>query len=118
MFTTSMHAQSIGQPEMLRQTLTPVEKQEPLKHHGGADKTQKAPAVAKSHIDLRDNEVWWGYFNGNYKTSDPFDMLKTGYGTKITYACGIRLKAENDFEMGKGKTIECIKFVFPDLKHM
>ncbi len=118
MFTTSMHAQSIGQPEMLRQTLTPVEKQEPLKHHGGADKTQKAPAVAKSHIDLRDNEVWWGYFNGNYKTSDPFDMLKTGYGTKITYACGIRLKAENDFDMGKGKTIEGIKFVFPDLKHI
>ena len=113
-----MHAQSIGQPEMLRQTLTPVEKQEPLKHHGGADKTQKAPAVAKSHIDLRDNEVWWGYFNGNYKTSDPFDMLKTGYGTKITYACGIRLKAENDFDMGKGKTIEGIKFVFPDLKHI
>ena len=118
MFTTIMHAQSIGQPEMLRQTLTPVEKQEPLKHHGGADKTQKAPAVAKSHIDLRDNEVWWGYFHGNYKTSDPFDMLKTGYGTKITYACGIRLKAENDFDMGKGKTIEGIKFVFPDLKHI
>ena len=85
--------------------------------HGGATEA-KASAIAKSHIDLRDNEVWWGYFNGNYESSDPFDMLKTGYGTKITYACGIRLKAENDFDMGKGKTIEGIKFVFPDLKHI
>ena len=118
MFTTSMYAQSLGQPEILRQTLTPVEKQAPLKHHGSADKTMKAPAVAKSHIDLRDNEVWWGYFNGKYESSNAFDMLKMGYGAKITYACGIRLKAQNDFDMGKGKTIEGIKFVFPDLKHI
>ena len=118
MFTTSMYAQSLGQPEMLRQTLTPVEKQAPLKHHGSAGKTMKAPAVAKSHIDLRDNEMWWGYFNGKYESSNAFDMLKMGYGAKITYACGIRLKAQNDFDMGKGKTIEGIKFVFPDLKHI
>ena len=93
-----------------------TEKYETFVHGGGTE--AKAPAIAKSHIDLRDNEVWWGYFNGNYKTSDPFDMLKTGYGTKITYACGIRLKAENDFDMGKGKTIEGIKFVIPDLKNI
>ena len=118
MFTTSMYAQSLGQPEMLRQTLTPVEKQAPLKHHGSAGKTMKAPAVAKSHIDLRDNEVWWGYFNGKYESSNAFDMLKMGYGAKITYACGIRLKAQNDFDMGKGKTIEGIKFIFPDIKNI
>lgn len=82
-------------------------------------KTENASANTKSHLDLNDNEVWWGYFNGNYKTNDPTYMLKMGFGAKITYGCGIKLKANNnEFNMGKGKTIEGIRFVIPDLKHI
>lgn len=84
-----------------------------------ATKTENASANTKSHLDLNDNEVWWGYFNGNYKTNDPTYMLKMGFGAKITYGCGIKLKANNNkFNMGKGKTIEGIRFVIPDLKHI
>lgn len=80
-------------------------------------KTENASASAKSHLNLNDNEVWWGYFNGNYKTNDPTYMLKMGFGAKITYGCGIKLKANNnEFNMGKGKTIEGIRFVIPDTK--
>ena len=85
--------------------------------HGGATEA-KASAIAKSHIDLRDNEVWWGYFNGEYKSHDAYDLLKTGWGGELTYAAGIKIFAENDFDMGKGKTIEGIKFVIPDLTNI
>lgn len=47
-----------------------------------ATKTENASANTKSHLDLNDNEVWWGYFNGNYKTNDPTYMLKMGFGAK------------------------------------
>ncbi len=77
-----------------------------------------APAIAKAHLDLNANEVWWGYFNGEYKSNDPEKLLKSGWGDALTYAAGIKIFAQNDYDMGKGKTIEGIKFVVPDLKNI
>jgi hypothetical protein len=73
---------------------------------------------AKSKLDLKDNELWWGYFNGDYDGSDPFEWSKIGYGCAITYGCCIKILSQNDFNIGKGKTIEGIKFAFSDIKNI
>lgn len=73
---------------------------------------------ARSQLKLKDNEVWWGYFNGVYEGSDPYDWRKMGWGGNLTYSCAIKIEPTNRFGLGKGKTIEGIRFTFPDTKNM
>lgn len=93
-------------------------KHEVIRHCGNKAKTAMIPTMAKSHINLNANEVWWGYFNGNYDGNNPIDWTKIGYGSAITYACCIKISAENNYDMGTGKTIEGLKFAFSDLKNI
>lgn len=72
----------------------------------------------QSQLKLNDDELWWGYFNGEYEGSDPYEWLRTGYGGAITYGCCIKILPENEFNIGKGKTIEGIKIAFTDLKNI
>lgn len=112
-------AQNISKPEILRQTIRQNAKHETVCLEGTPNKAKaKANVIAKSRLNLNDNEVWWGYFDGTYRGNDPFDYLKTGFSGPITYACGIRLCVNNDWDMGKGKTIEGIKFAFCDIKNI
>ena len=112
-------AQNISKPEILRQTIRQNAKHETVCLEGTPNKAKaKANVMAKSRLTPNNNEVWWGYFNGNYSGNDPFEYLKIGFGAPITYACAIRIHVTNDWDMGKGKTIEGIKFAFPDTKNV
>lgn len=113
----SLYAQDVKKLEVLKQAVSSTEKYEVIRHNGRMAKAV-VPTIAKSKLDLKENEVWWGYFNGNFDGNDPLDWAKIGYGSPITYACCIKIPVYNDFDMGKGKTIEGIKFAFPDLKNI
>lgn len=71
-----------------------------------------------TNIEIKDNELWWGLFKGNFGSSDPYDWHKVGYGSTLTYGCCMKLHADNIYSMGKGKTIEGIRFAFPDIKNI
>ena len=116
--TTQLYAQHIQKMESVQQMVAAADGVEEIYDQGNTFNSLKAPAVQKAHIDLKSNEVWWGYFNGKYRTYKADDLLKYGFGGAAVYACGIKIPANNAFDMGKGKTIEGIKFVFPDLKHI
>ena len=113
----SLYAQDVEKLEVLKQAVSSTEKYEVIRYNGRMTKAV-VPTIAKSKLDLKENEVWWGYFNGNFDGNDPLDWAKIGYGSPITYACCIKIPVYNDFDMGKGKTIEGIKFAFPDLKNI
>ncbi len=117
-YTTDVCAQNIEKIQTPSPTALQMKGNRAMRHMGNRTKSTMAPAIGKSKIDLKDNEVWWGYFNGKYESNDAFDLLKIGYSGPILYTCGIRLLTQNDYDMGKGKTIEGVKFVFPDLKHI
>ena len=108
----SLYAQDVEKLEVLKQAVSSTEKYEVIRYNGRMTKAV-VPTIAKSKLDLKENEVWWGYFNGNFDGNDPLDWAKIGYGSPITYACCIKIPVYNDFDMGKGKTIEGIKFA-PD----
>lgn len=116
--TTQLYAQHIQKMESVQQMVAAADGVEEIYDQGNTFNSLKAPAVQKAHIDLKSNEVWWGYFNGKYRTYKADDLLKYGFGGAAVYACGIKIPANNAFDMGKGKTIEGIKFVFPDIKNI
>ena len=60
-------------------------KHEVIRHCGNKAKTAMIPTMAKSHINLNANEVWWGYFNGNYDGNNPIEWTKIGYGSAINH---------------------------------
>lgn len=113
--TAHLYAQRVEKMESIQPTMAVADGVEEIYVQGNAINSVKAPAVQKAHIDLKSNEVWWGYFNGKYRTYKADDLLKYGFGGAAVYACGIKIPANNAFDMGKGKTIEGIKFVFPDI---
>ena len=116
-FHSAASAQATMQPEKLVQTVTPAEKYQPLRHAEPMAQVGK-PSKPQSALTLRSNEMWWGYFNGKYKTHVPKNLLKYGFGGVMHYAAGIKLPLSNDYDIGTGKTIEGIKFVISDLKHI
>ena len=116
--TIQLYAQHIQKMESVQQMVAAADGVEEIYDQGNTFNSLKAPAVQKAHIDLKSNEVWWGYFNGKYRTYKADDLLKYGFGGAAVYACGIKIPANNAFDMGKGKTIEGIKFVFPDIKNI
>lgn len=116
--TPQLYAQRIQKMESVQQTVAAADGVEEIIDQGKAIHSVKAPTVQKAHIDLKGNEVWWGYFNGKYRTHKAEDLLKYGFGGAAVYACGIKIPANNAFDMGKGKTIEGIKFIFPDIKNI
>ena len=60
-------------------------------------------------MDINANEKWWGYFNGDYEGNTGL----LGVETTGLYNCCVRMFSAS--EMGKGKTIEGVKFSFPSL---
>lgn len=67
-----------------------------------------------SSLDLRANEYWWGYWDGN--TTDNISYLGMGSNSKLPqeYSGAICIPAS----VGKGNTIEGIKFTLGDVEGM
>ena len=59
--------------------------------------------------EIKSNEQWWGYFDGDFDENT--GML--GLEEPGVYNCCVKINAAD--EMGKGKTIEGLKFSFPSL---
>lgn len=60
--------------------------------------------------DVKENEQWWGYFDGDYEGN--IGLL--GLEAPGVYNCCVKISSAS--EMGKGKTIEGLKFSFPSLE--
>ncbi len=116
-WATCAWAQQTGLVEKPLQAAAPAAETGEVFYDGGASKGTKAPVVSRS-LELGENEIWWGYFNGRYRAHEAEDLMRYGSVKPVTYACGIKLRAQSEFDMGKGKTIEGIKFVLPDVKNM
>ncbi len=67
------------------------------------------PVMNSVLTDVKENEQWWGYFDGDYEGNT--GML--GLEAPGVYNCCVKISS--GCQMGKGKTIEGLKFSFPSL---
>lgn len=119
MYATGVNAQSIRKIQNQTQTTKTAGADDGIIRVGGIARSEAAQA-AKAGIQIKDNELWWGYYSGKY-SFDPEDMRRWGVGgdegDTRTYSCCIRLKPENEYYK-KGQTIEGIKFALVDTRNM
>lgn len=122
MYCASVSAQSIEKIQDQTHTTKTANADDGIIRVGGFAKLAFAPAApaAKSSIQIKDNELWWGYYSGKY-SFDPEDMRRWGVGgdegETRTYSCCIRLKPESEYYK-KGQTIEGIKFALVDTRNI
>lgn len=122
MYAASVNAQSIRKIQTQTQTTKTASADDGIIRVGGIAKSETAPAApaTKTGIQIKDNELWWGYYSGKY-SFDPEDMRRWGVGGNEgdtrTYSCCIRLKPQNEYYK-KGQTIEGIKFALVDTRNM
>ncbi len=119
MYAAGVNAQSIRKIQTQTQTTKTTDADDGIIRVGGIAKSETAPA-AKTGIQIKDNELWWGYFNGKYAT-DEDNLRRWGVGGNPgdtrTYSCCIRMKPQSDYYK-KGMTIEGIKFPLVGTRNM
>mgnify|MGYP000251938996 CR=1 FL=1 len=115
--SAATHAQSITRIMDAKLSAANADGPEEIICDAATPKAARSPIVAKA-LTLKENEMWWGYFNGKYRAHEAEDLRRYGSVTPVAYSCGIKLRSQSEFNMGKGKTIEGIKFVLPDIKNM
>ena len=72
----------------------------------------KSRTAVTTKIDVNEGEQWRGYFDGNYQDLQYFGMGDQFSFFPMKYDCAIRI------QMGKGLTIEGIKFGLRDLENI
>ena len=81
MYAAGVNAQSIRKIQTQTQTTKTASADDGIIRVGGIAKSETAPAApaAKTGIQIKDNELWWGYYSGKY-SFDPEDMRRWGVG--------------------------------------